>query len=177
MTIIPTALNRLLNVGAFALLVAGCGGSDNPAGPTGGGSGSGGSGGGGTSSNKTMTVTIDGVPFTPNIVTAVRSNPGQETVSVGGSSINGTAVGFGTPAQIGVFNVNGPVLARGLGNMTIVSGSTGTGYIAALTLGSGTVTITSITTTAVAGRVDLVMVPTTTPGANKTVTGTFDVAF
>ena len=84
-------------------------------------------GGGGTSSNKTMTVTIDGVPFTPNIVTAVRSDPGVETVSVGGSSIGGTAVGFAAPYQVGVFNVNGPVLARGLGIMTIVSGSTGTG--------------------------------------------------
>ena len=175
------SLNRLLMACAVTLFVAGCGGSDNPAGPSGGSSGSGGSaggsGGGGTSSNKTMTVTIDGVPFTPNIVTAVRSNPGVETVSVGGSSIGGTAVGFGAPTQVGVFNVNGPVLARGLGIMTIVSGSTGTGYIAFLTKGSGTVTITAITATAVAGRVDLVMVPTTMPGANKIVSGTFDVAF
>ena len=71
------SLNRLLMACAVTLFVAGCGGSDNPAGPSGGSSGSGGSaggsGGGGTSSNKTMTVTIDGVPFTPNIVTAVRS--------------------------------------------------------------------------------------------------------
>ena len=83
------SLNRLLMACAVTLFVAGCGGSDNPAGPSGGSSGSGGSaggsGGGGTSSNKTMTVTIDGVPFTPNIVTAVRSNPGVETVSVGGT--------------------------------------------------------------------------------------------
>jgi len=154
---------------ALALLAAGCG-SDNPAGPDPGGTGSGGS------STKTMTVTIDGVAFTPNLVTAVRSNPGVEIVTIGGTASNGTTVGFAAPTQVGVFNVNGPVTARGQGTMTIVSGATGTGYLAFLTQGSGTVTITSINTTAVAGRVDLVMAPTTA-GANKTVSGTFNVAF
>jgi hypothetical protein len=124
-----------------------------------------------------MTVTIDGVAFTPNFVTAARSNPGIETVSVVDTVTNGTTVGFSAPAQVGVFNVNGQVTARGQGTMTILSGSTSTAYIAFLTQGSGTVTITSINTTAVSGRVDLVMVPTTASAANKTVSGTFNVAF
>jgi hypothetical protein len=147
------------------LLVAGCGGSDNPPGPS------------GVSSTKTMTVTIDGAAFTPDFVTAVRANPGIEMVTVAGSTTSGTTVGFSAPAQVGVFNVNGPVTARGQGTMTIVSGSTGTGYLAFLTQGSGTVTISSINTTAVTGRVDLVMAPTAAPAANKTVSGTFNVAF
>ena len=174
-------LNRLLRVCALAFFVAGCGGSDNPAGPSSTGSGSGGTGsgggGGGSLPNKTMTVTIDGAPFTPNFVTAARSNPGFEIVTVVGTMTNGTTVGFTAPTRVGVFDVNGPVTSQALATMTLVSGGTTTGYIATITVGSGTMTITSINATSVAGRVDLVMVPTTPPGANKTVSGTFDVAF
>jgi len=158
-------LKRLRLACAFAFLVAGCGGSDNPPGPS------------GVSSTKTVTVTIDGVAFTPDFVTAVRANPGVETVTIAASTTSGTTVGFSAPTQVGVFNVNGPVTARGQGTMTIISGSTGTGYLAFLTQGSGTVTISSINTTAVTGRVDLVMAPTTAVAANKTVSGTFSVAF
>ena len=160
------SLNRLRLACAFAFLFGGGGGPYTPPGPA-----------GGFSTTKTMTVTIDGAAFTPDFVTAVRANPGVETVTVAGNASNGTTVGFSAPAQVGVFNVNGPVTARGQGTMTIVSGSTGTGYLAFLTQGSGTVTISSINTTAVTGRVDLVMAPTTAPAANKTVSGTFNVAF
>ena len=100
----------------------------------------------------------------------------DEGCPIVGTAANGTTVGFTAPTQVGVFNVNGPVTARSQGTMTIVSGSTGTGYLAFVTQGSGTVTITSISTTSVVGRADLVMAPTTS-GASKTVSGTFNVAF
>jgi hypothetical protein len=169
------SLIRLTLVCALALFAAGCGGSSNPAGPSG-GSGNGG-GGGGTSSNRTMTVTIDGAAFAPTFVTAARSNPGFEIVTVVGTDASGSTVGFSAPTQAGVFNVNGPVTARGQGTMTILSGTTATAYLAFLSQGSGSVTITSISATAVAGRVDLVMAPTTLTGASKIVSGTFNVAF
>ncbi len=167
---------RLLLASALALALAGCGGSSNPAGPSGGSGGS----GGGPSSNKTVTVTIDGVAFAPTNVTAARSNPGFEIVTVVASNTSGssgTTVSFAAPTQVGVYDVSAVVTQRGTGNLTIVSGGTGVGYLAFATTGSGSVTITSISATAVAGRVDLVMAPTSGAGPNKTVSGTFNVAF
>ena len=175
-----TTAARALGI-CLVMAMSACGGSNsNPAGASGGtGSGSTGGSGSGTS-NKTVTVTIDGVAFVPTLVTAVRSNPGVETVTIAATNAagaSGTTTTFAAPALVGVHAVNATVTDRGYGDMTILSGATSAGYLAFLTSGSGSVTISLINTGAVAGRVDLVMAPTGVFGPNKTVSGTFNVAF
>jgi hypothetical protein len=151
-----------------------CGSNSNPAGAT---TGIGGSGGSGTTTNRTLTVTIDNVAFSPTIVSAVKAAPNGTTPQlVILSASNGvTTFAFGALAQVGVQTIAAanPVNA----NMTIVNGAVATGYLAFATQGSGSVTISSLTTMAVSGRVDLVLVPTSGGGAAKTVSGTFNVAF
>lgn len=126
-----------------------------------------------------MNITIDGVAFTPTQVTAVRSNPGFEIVTV--SAASGVAGGtlttltFGARSTVGVHNVSALAPEFGQGILQIISGNTGSGYQAFLTMGSGSVTITSISATAVAGRIDLVMPPTSGAVASKTASGTFNV--
>jgi hypothetical protein len=167
-------LLRILTVCVLALTTAACGGSgDNPAGPSG-NTGTGNSGSGTT--NQSLAVTIDGVAFNPSTVTATRSAANGTTpalVLVAGT--NGTTTfAFGAVAQVGVQTIG--VTTGVNANMTIVNGSAGTGYLAFNTLGSGSITVTSLTATAVAGRVDLVLAPTV-GGANKAVSGTYNVAF
>ncbi len=186
--ILTLALRRgsaLLSACTLTLLLAACGGSDsNPAAPSGSGSTPAGSGSSGTPTtpttpaNRTMTIAIDGVPFTAGSVTAARSTPGPEIVTVVGVSLSGsssTSIGFTSLAQVGVHTIAPSQFTQGI--MTVTAGSTGSGFMAFQTLGRGTVTITSISATSVVGSVDLVLVPTSGATTNRAITGTFNVAF
>ena len=168
---------RPLLAGLLVLTLAACGGDSddgNPAGPSGsggsGGSGSGGSGGG-SSANSGLNVTIDGAAYTPLTVTAARANPGVPVILIAAGNAAGTAFAFGAPERVNVHRISPTELTNA--NMTIVSGATATGYLASQTIGSGSVTFTSITATQVVGRVDLTLAPSTGSGPNKRLVGTF----
>ena len=170
---------RLLAVCTLVLALSACGGDNdddgNPAGPSGSGSSSsgssGGGSGGGSSTNSGLSVTIDGTAYNALTATAVRSNPGVPFIIIAAGSAAGTAFAFGAPERVAVHRIAPTELTNA--NMTVVSGATATGYLASQTAGSGSVTFTSITATAVAGRVDLTLVPTTSTGPNKRLVGTF----
>lgn len=174
-----TAHWRLLVVCTLVLALGACGGDNdddgNPAGPSGSGSSgsgsSGGGSGGGSSTSSGLSVTIDGVAYSPLTVTAVRANPGVPVIIVAAGSVSGTSFAFTAPERVAVHRIAPTELTNA--NMTVLSGATATGYLASQTAGSGSVTFTSITATAVAGRVDLTLVPTTSAGPNKRLAGTF----
>jgi len=176
------ALHRLaLSHIVLILLLAGCGGSSSPAAPSGSGSGSGtgttssgGSGGGGSASG--YAIAIDGAAFGASSVTAVCSTPGPSIVTIVGVSVSGsssTSLGLTTLAQPGVHTIAAQQFTQG--TLTVISGSSSSGFMAFQTLGRGTITITSISATAVAGSVDLVLVPTSGATTSRAITGTFSV--
>jgi hypothetical protein len=159
-----------LTVLIFLLSLAACG--SDPVGPSGGaGTGGGGTPGGGASGFG-MRATVDGVLWTGDINVAAIAT-GNALVVTGVSDI-------GTPRQI-LITVNTP--AR-VGTETVASNQVGGLYVTSPTtgwstlspLGSGTVTVTSLTATRATGTFSFVMAPNTgAPGPLKTVTnGSFD---
>src|SRR5438034_5703736 len=93
-----TTIARVFAV-VLAIAMSACGGSNNPGSPSSGN----GSSTGSTTSNKTVTVTIDGVAFVPTLVTAVRSNPGVEMVTIvatNSTGASGTTTTFAAPTQV-----------------------------------------------------------------------------
>jgi hypothetical protein len=173
-------------VGLLTLGLAGCSDSDTPTAPTSGISTTappattGGTPGGPgiPSPTRTMSVAIDGVPFAPTTVTAVRSVPGPEIVTLAAVSLVGgatTSLGITALAQVGVHTIAPQQFTQS--TLTVISGNSSSGFLAFQTSGRGTVTITSISATGVVGSVDLVLVPTSGATTNRAITGTFDVAF
>ena len=161
-----------------AVLVLSVAWGSNPAGPGGSGSsgGSGGSGGtGGTGgTSRTISALIEGVPFTASAVGTKSGNP--DVLLVGGTTLvgaSGTTLGFGAPLAVGTYSI---AVGSGLNaNMTILPA--GVGYLAFQTLGSGSVTIATLTSTGATGTFNFVM-QSTTGGPAKTVTnGVFNVTF
>jgi hypothetical protein len=161
-------------------MVAACGGSD----PTGSNGGTGGGGGGGSTS---MQASIDGQAWT--------SDGNQLTVSAG-TSVPGTVVITGTHvvgptnyksislllAYIGgpgtyPLGVNNVTNAGGVGSVVIASGATTTNWLTPLSGEAGTLTVTTLTATRLAGTFSFVAPPVLGSGASVNVTnGSFDVA-
>jgi hypothetical protein len=166
---------------ALALLLAlsGCGGS-NPGGPTGGASGtSGGSGSpggssagsGSTLSPGMMTATVDGVPFSGTITVAAIAAGNSLVVS--GTSGLGTnsmlTIAVSAPAQIGTYAV-GPI-GQLVGTLTAHTAVSATdGWLAAGPSGSGSLTISTLTSTGATGTFSFVLTPNVATGSNRIVT-------
>ncbi len=135
-------------------------------------------GGAGATQTGVMNLSIDGVPFTAFSVTAVRSTPGPEIVTIVGLSLSGssaTTISLTALAQVGAHQVAQSQVTQA--TLAVATGSVGSGFAASQSLGRGTITFTSLTATAVAGTVDLVLVPTSGATTNRTITGSFNVPF
>jgi hypothetical protein len=106
----------------------------------------------------------------------VCSTPGPSIVTIVGVSASGassTSLGLTTLAQPGVHTIAAAQFTQG--TLTVISGGSSSGFMAFQTLGRGTITITAISATAVAGSVDLVLVPTSGATTSRAITGTFSI--
>jgi hypothetical protein len=157
-----------------AALACGGGGDDdgdgNPTGPP---------VGGGGATNGSMTATIGGVNWSATgTVTVNRSSPnfiGLGATGFAGGTAYALVVGIGNATGPGTHNLN--VYAGGDGSSLIIGTQT-TGYGTAFQGGSGTITITSLTSNRVVGTFSGTLVPSTGGGANLIVTnGQFDITF
>lgn len=174
-------LGQAAAVCVWLLALAACGGSSaSPSAPSGTGSGTGttppGGSGGSTGSSSGFSIAVDGAAFSTSSVNAVCSTPGPSIVTIVGVSTAGaasTSLGFTALAQPGVQSIAPSQFTQS--TMTVISGSTSSGFMAFQTLGRGTITISSISATSVSGSVDLVLVPTSGATTNRVITGTFTV--
>jgi hypothetical protein len=163
----------------FAALAAGCGGSgSSPAAPSAtSGSGTGSSGSGSTP-NGTLSATIDGVPWTASVSVQTQFNNGilsfaggdnRQTLSIAVTANRGTGTytaGLVDPQNVVVTNLS-----------TVGSAAS---WLTGPTFGSGSVTITSLTSTSASGTFSLTLAPTPGSGAtgNKVLAnGVFNVTF
>jgi hypothetical protein len=120
------------------------------------------------SNGGTMEAVVDGVPFTGTITVASIATGNNLVVS--GTSFPGmVTIFFSTPAQVGSQAVGPTGLVVG-GMVT----SPTVGWLAAGPLGSGTVTVSTLTPTSATGTFSFTLVPNSGSGSNKVVTnGTF----
>lgn len=149
------------------LAVAGCGDDDDPASPTGGGNG----GGGG---NASVTASINGEAFTAVVAQAVNNNG---IIGVGSSTENAeTTIGFGW-IDTGAPTYSIEPGSAATGTVITVGGS---GWQARDDDGSGTINVTTLTSTRVAGTFSFTAVRytgTETPIETVVTNGKFDVEF
>jgi hypothetical protein len=128
--------------------------------------------GGGDDSN-TLTATIDGVAYTSNSsVTVVRAT--DNSLIITGTSSNNRAIKIELPpvTQAGTYDAGpgfGAIVTYNIGLSPYVTSATG---------GSGTVTVTSISSTRVAGTFSVTTVGTGGTVGNRVITnGKFNVKF
>jgi len=176
---------RLASIVALLVTAAACSSDSNPAGADG-SNNNGGSGSSNSSvtncttqTNACMTALIDGAAFT-----SVTTGSGLGTYSggllaVGGSDAN-YALAFALLATgTGSYSIPGNGISTGK-NAVLNSARTQAGWTASGNVGSGNVTITSLTSNTVAGTFNFTVVPTAGTGAtgNHSITnGTFFVRF
>lgn len=123
--------------------------------------------------NGSLSMRIDGVQYTPvGIQVAVSQNPAF--IAIGTADAAGRAFGFGfsTANGTGTQTIGGSSLV----NANLAQG--GAGWLAAQTLGSGTVTITTLTASRAVGTFTLQATAAgTNPQTRQITQGTFDVTF
>lgn len=150
-------------LGVLLVLTIGCGGG-NPAGP--------GSASGSGTDFGTLTAVIDGVPYTGVINTAANANG---TLRIASNSADLTrSVSFAAPAAVGTITV---FLGSAISfNVMTTTGSTVIGsWAAAGQFGSGTLTITSLTSSGASGTFSF-SAPPAPAGSGGQATGTKVVA-
>ncbi len=150
---------RLIGASVIVVAAACGGGGGSPTGP-----GGGGSGGGGAASRGTLTAMIDGVPYTGTVNSATNTN---NIMNVASNSADLTrSISFAVnPAAVGTINV--PTSAVQM-SVIFTNGSTVTGnWIASFGLGTGTLTISTLTASGASGTFSF-----TAPPANAASTGT-----
>ena len=172
---LPEEFMRVSKTIAFLATLAAfaCGGSSdddngNPTGP-----------GGGGATNGTFSAVINGTTWSATgQVSVTRQNP--NFIGIGGSGFAGsTAYAF----VLGIGNATGPgthsfnISAGGDGSSLIIGGTT-TGWGTAFNGGTGSVTITVLTTNRIAGTFSGTAVPSSGSAGNLIVTnGQFDLTF
>ena len=162
------------------ILSVACGGSTSSPSASSGGIGSSGGSGGSSSSKGTLTALVDGVAYTGVINAStltngslnIASNNAALTLSVNfatsGAAVGTTSINAASPLVMQVMTTNGS-------NVTGV-------WIASVIGGSGTLTISALSSSGVSGTFSFVGIPSTTSGivtvGNKTVTsGVFTATF
>jgi hypothetical protein len=157
---------------ATALVLAACGGGDDPMGPGAGGP---------------FTATIAGQPWQSDQISLTTVSAGA--VTPGSLVISGTQVGTGgsyrslililgflTGPGTYPLGVNVGTTGGGSGTVAVWDGSTSTQYLTPFSGNAGTVQITSLTGSQVVGTFSFTAPPTLGGGASQTVTnGAFDV--
>ncbi|MFN0180062.1 MAG: DUF6252 family protein [Gemmatimonadales bacterium] len=152
---------RRTMAGLLVIGALGCGSTTQPSGPT----------------NGTLTATVDGSGWAAQtIVAAYRGG----VLSIAGTDGQQRSLGFalGPTTAPGTFPVG--VTQSANGSYQVVSGSTSQAWMAAVTLGSGSITVTSISATRAVGIFQFSMAPVPGNGATgtKSITqGTFDVTY
>ena len=162
--------NMMVEVMA-TLAAFGCGGGDdddgNPTGPPSGGA-----------TNGSLTATVNGTSFSATgtiSVTRQTNFIGLGAALINGSTIYSLVVGIGNATGPGSHNLS---LTAGGDGSSLIIGTTTTGYGTAFNGGSGTITITTLTTNRVTGPFSGVLVPSSGTAASLTITnGSFDVTF
>jgi hypothetical protein len=150
--------SRTVALAALLLVTMACG-SDSPAGPS--------SGSGSGSGKGTVTANIDGVAYTGSVNAATNTNG---VLNVASNSADLTrAIAFAAPAAVGtatVFLGSAVSFTAQNTNGSAVTGAWGAGG----QFGSGTLTITSLTSTSASGTFSFTGV--VTPGSPTGTTGT-----
>lgn len=176
-----THLLQLALAIVVSVAVTSCGEDNNPAGPSIGiGSGSSGGSGSGSSGSRTLSARIDNGSWTAT--SAVTASLTSGVLSVSGTDpsyslafvIAATAPGtYVIPGTTGVQAGNNAVL------VSLANGSSNAAWAAGASGGTGTVMITSLSTSAVSGTFSFLMVPSSTSATQtRSVTsGTFSIAF
>jgi hypothetical protein len=166
-------IRRFAAIAALAAL--GCGGGDdddggNPAGP----------GGGGGATNGSFTVTINGTTWraTGNVsVTRGQNNfIGIAGTGLAGSTTYAIVVGIANATGPGTHTLN--VFSGGDGSSVTIGSGAAVGYSTGLQGGSGTLTVTSVTSNRIVGTFSGTAIPAGSGGPNLVLTsGTFDLTF
>jgi hypothetical protein len=174
-------MRTLRRLAVFAALVAiGCGGGgddDGDGNPTGPGPGG---GGGGGATNGTYSVSVNGTAWSATgSVTVSRQN--NNFIGIAGT---GFAGGTTYAIVVSIANATGPgnhslsVFSGGDGSSVTIGTSAGLGYSTGLQGGSGTLTITSLTSNRIVGTFSGTAIAAGHSGANLVLTsGTFDLTF
>lgn len=162
------SVKRLALIAALAATTA-CGGSNSTTSPSGGGQASG---------KGTITATIDGVAYTGTISSATIQSSGLLNIASNSADLT-RSINFAVqPAAVGTFSGASSAIQL---NVITMSNNTVTGsWLTSLNFGSGSLTISSLSSTGVSGTFAFTAVPATptTPAANKVVTnGTFTATF
>ncbi len=161
----------------MAVTVVACGGS-NPASPSAVPSAGASGGGVGTpvTGRGTITAQIDGVAFSG--VATVATNQSGIFAAAASNGVGAITFGFGAVAAVGTTPVNATSPTNA--NLVVASGTSAQSWAASTAGGSGTLTITSITSVGASGTFAFTLVPVPGSGASgtKSVTsGTFSVTF
>lgn len=157
----------LVLVALLVLSVPGCGGDDdNPTSP----------GNGNPNPNPAagMTATVNGTAWTSLVTTAINTGG---IVAIGGSNLNGLiGIGLGFQGTMpGVYDIGPGLIAN-----ANVSNAAGGLWRASDTMGSGTITVTTLTATRVAGTFSFTapaQMAGTVPPTMAVTSGAFDVEF
>jgi hypothetical protein len=160
---------RRLALAALLTVLAGCGGS-SPTGPS-----------SNTQSTSSLTARIDGTQWTA--ASGIFGNYQNNILSIGGSNTGsqvtlGFAVGRGDGGPLTTATYSfGPLEGH---NATLYMGNPVQGWFGGPNFGSGTVTITALSSTGAAGTFTFTLVPTPGTGSsgNKAITqGLFNIRF
>jgi len=162
--------SRYFGLAIVVLLFTTACGKDNPTTPSSNGSsGSGSSGGssGGAATPNSLSARIDGTLWNAAQINASVSS-GVLTIA---SSDNTTGIGLVLPAATGAYTTSGAAV------FTAQLSISGNAWFAGTAVGSGNVTVTSISTNSAAGTFSLTFIPVSSATVgNKTVTeGSFNV--
>jgi hypothetical protein len=165
-------LKSVALMATIAVLACGGGGDDDDGNPTG-------PPGGGGATNGSLTAQINGTSWSATgTITVSQSNPnfiGLAGTGFAGNAAYSLVVGIANATGPGTHNLN--IFAGGDGSSLIV-GSTTTGYGSAFTGGSGTLTITSLTSNRIIGTFSGTLPPSSGSAAALVVTnGAFNVTF
>lgn len=162
-------MQRLVSGGLAATIMAAllaCGGGNGgPAGPN----------NPNLPNNGTLSARIDGVQFTAiGIQVAASQNP--PIIAIGAADAAGRGLGFAFSTANGTGTQS--IGITSLANCSLTEG--GQGWLATQSMGSGTITITTLTANRAAGTFTFTVLGTTataTPPTRQITQGTFDVTF
>lgn len=162
-------LMKRLSILAALVVTTACGGSNSTTSPSGGGQASG---------KGTVTATIDGVPYQGTVTSATLQSSGLLNIASNSSDLTRFVTFAVQPAAVGTFS--GASSAVQLNVITMNNNTVVGSWLTSLNFGSGSLTITSLSSTGVSGTFAFTAVPVTasTPSGNKVVTnGTFTATF
>jgi hypothetical protein len=168
-------------VAAFVALTVACGSGNTPTSPTLPAGLPGGSSSFTTLRRGTLRATVDGAPWESALATAgvgsIAGFPPQLTVSAVSAT---SSLGFSISGPAAVGTYDGAATSSGFASFSLIEGLVNSWWVSPLAPGSsGTLTVTTATSTRVAGTFSFTAVARTqgvTPASRTVTNGTFDVS-